>query len=589
MTLVQFSLAIALALLVFVSIWNIILKRRLKLRVIHPHQTENRYKSIFDASDEAIVLYDPELDKIVKFNQALCDMFGCSPEEVSLLNLGIIYSSDPPYSLHDARIKHKEALLGKAQIYEWVCVDKTGNKLWIEINLKKFLYADKSLLLFFIRNVSARKKNEKSAYRLINIVNQIGEGVATADLNGFITYTNQAWADMHGYAPQALIGKHLSMFHSDEQNINEVIPFNKKTMRTGYNSGEIGHKRSDGSLFATNMTTTLQRDETGKAIGFIGVATDLSDQKRVEEALRESEIKFRQLYNLIPQPISLTDLNGKIIDVNEKFCQFIQSRRNEIIGKYIIDLGFPVEERQRFIELLTAYGEVSDFEISATSRDGTPFQMLVYSKLIQIKGEFFTINIFHDITTQRRLEAQLIQSQKMEAIGTLAGGIAHDFNNILSAILGYIELSKINVDPDDKVFQYLGEMFKATNRAIDLVRQILSISRQAEQKRKPIKLDTIVIDVVRLLKATLPVSIKIHENISEHTGLTDANPGQIHQVLMNLGTNAAQSMFEKGGTLSISLDSDQITSTEFARSLNIKPGHYLKLTVSDTGHGIGQE
>ena len=215
-------------------------------------------------------------------------------------------------------------------------------------------------------------------------------------------------------------------------------------MRTGYHSGEIGHKRSDGSLFATYMTTTLQRDESGKAIGFIGVATDLSDQKRVEEALRESEIKFRQLYNLIPQPISLTDLNGKIIDVNEKFCQFIQSRRNEIIGKYIIDLGFPVEERQRFIELLTTTGEVSDFEISTTSKDGSPFQMLVYSKLIQIKGEFFTINVFHDITTQRRLEAQLIQSQKMEAIGTLAGGIAHDFNNILSAILGYIELSKIN-------------------------------------------------------------------------------------------------------------------------------------------------
>ena len=589
MILLQLAFFITLVLLTLTSVWSFKLKRRLKLRDTAQQQSENSYKAVFDSAQEAIVLYDPELDKIIKYNHSLCEMFGFSSDEINHFNLGMIYASDPPYSLNDAQIKHKEALSGNTQIFEWISSDKTGKRFWIEISLTNILFSDRPHLLFFIRNISARKVSEVRMYRLINVVDQIGEGVATADLNGFITYTNQAWADMHGYASQSLIGKHLGMFHSDEQNINEVMPFNKKVIRTGYHSGEIGHKRSDGSMFTSYMTTTLQRDESGKAIGFIGVATDLSDQKRVEEALRESEIKFRHLYNLIPQPISVTDLNGKIIDVNEKFCQFMQTRRNEIIGKYIVDLGFPMEDRHRFIELLTTTGEVSDFEINTTAKDGTPFQLLVYSKLIQIKGEFLTISVFHDITTQRRLESQLIQSQKMEAIGTLAGGIAHDFNNILSAILGYIELSKINVNPDSKVFQYLGEMFKAANRAIELVRQILSISRQAEQKRKPIKLDAIIRDVVRLLKATLPVSILIQESISEQSGLTEANPGQIHQVLMNLGTNAAQSMMEAGGTLTISLDSEHVKSIETTRSLNLKPGRYLKLTVSDTGHGIGHE
>ncbi len=589
MFLIQLALVIALALLVTAFIWIFNLKRYIKHKNASQHQAETIYKSIFNAADDAIVLYDPELEKIVAFNPSFCDLFGISPEDVPQRHLNIIYPSAPPYSIQDAQIKHKEALQGKPLIFEWLSANKNGDPIWIEINLSHLASDGKSYVLFCIRNITRRKKNEERLYRLIHIVDQIGEGVAAADLNGCITYVNQAWADMHGYAASSLIGKHLSMFHSEDQNVNEVIPFNKKVMRTGYNAGEVGHKRSDGSLFMTYMTTTLQRDESGKAIGFIGVATDLSEQKRVEDALRESEIKFRHLYNLIPQPISLTDLNGKIVDVNEKFCQFLQTPRNEVIGRYIMDLGFPVEERQRFVEILTTTGEVTDFEITLTIQDGASYQLLVYSKLILIKGEFFVISVYHDITPQRRLEAQLIQSQKMEAIGTLAGGIAHDFNNILSAILGYIELSKINVDPDSKVYQYLTEMFQAANRAIELVRQILSISRQSDQQRKPVKLEPIVKDVVRLLKATLPASIVVEEKTSESLGLTEANPGQIHQVLMNLGTNAAQSMMETGGKLSISLTSERILAGDLTRSLNLKPGKYLKLTVSDTGHGISPE
>jgi CheY-like chemotaxis protein len=129
-------------------------------------------------------------------------------------------------------------------------------------------------------------------------------------------------------------------------------------------------------------------------------------------------------------------------------------------------------------------------------------------------------------------------------------------------------------------------VFKATNRAIDLVRQILSISRQTEQERKPIRIETVIRDVIQLLKATLPASIVITENINEKVGLTKADSGQIHQVLMNLGTNAGQAMREKGGTLTISLDSETINSGLNAGALNLKPGLYLKATVSDTGCGI---
>ena len=583
------SLSICIILLIFLLIWNLKLRRGINRDARKHGQHENRFKKVYDAVGDAIILYDPQTDKIVDFNPALCDIFGYKSEEIYYLNIELLFSNDPPYSFDDAQSKIKAALDGIFQVFEWLATDHSGQKLWVEISIKKIFLSGKPQLLIFVRKITERKKTEDRLYRLINIVDQIGEGVAIADLNEIITYVNQAWADMHGYSPQTLVGKHLSMFHSDEQNANEVIPINKKVLRRGYHRGEVGHKRSDGTLFSTHMTSTLQKDDNGRVIGFIGVATDSSEQKKVEEALRENEIKFRYLFNLSPQPISLTDLNGKVLDVNQKFCEKMQYSRNEIIGSNMLDLGFPAEDRQKFIEQLIENGDVSGYEISYRIKDKGSIQVQLYSKLIQIKREFYTLTVFHDITAQRKLEAQLVQSQKMEAIGTLAGGIAHDFNNILSAILGYIELAKIYIEPDSKVFQYLEEVFKAGNRAKDLVRQILSISRQAEQKRKSVNINVITREALRMLKVTLPSAIEIKENLVDNIGLIEADSVQIHQVIMNLVTNASQSMKEKGGTLTVSLDIEEFQSNVRKNDQDIKAGKYVKLTISDTGYGILKE
>ncbi len=575
--------------LVFLFIWNLRLRRRLSKRSAIHQEEKNRFKTIYEAAADAIILYDPETEKIIDFNPALSAIFEYAPEEIYHLDLETICSGGGGNSLNNASLAIKEALKGSPQSYDLQISVKSGKKRWVEIRMQKIVLLQKSHLLIFVSEISERKKTEQRLYRLINIVDQIGEGVGTADLNGIITYVNQAWADMHGYSPRNLLGKHLSIFHDDDQNAREVAPFNKKVLRRGYNSGEIGHKRSDGRLFLTHMTTTLQKDENGRVVGFIGVATDLSDQKKVEEALRESEIKFRHLFNLSPQPISFTDLNGTFLDVNQKFCETLQYSRNEIIGKDSLDLGFPAEDRRQFIDLLVENGEVAGYEISHKIKNMKSIQVQLYSKLIHIKDKFYTLTVYHDITPQRTLEAQLIQAQKMEAIGTLAGGIAHDFNNILSAILGYIELSRIYVEPGNKVAQYLEEEFKAANRAKELVRQILSISRQAEQRRKPIDINNIVLDVLTMLKATLPSSVEINKYLKKDVGLIEADPVQIHQVIMNLVTNAGQAMMDKGGSLTVSVDTEIIESNSKGNLPDLKTGKYVKVSISDTGHGIKPE
>ncbi len=190
---------------------------------------------------------------------------------------------------------------------------------------------------------------------------------------------------------------------------------------------------------------------------------------------------------------------------------------------------------------------------------------------------------------KKQLEDQLLQSQKMEAIGTLAGGIAHDFNNILGAIMGYTELAMLDIRKDEPVYYHLVQVLKAGERATDLVNQILVFSRKHKQELKPIKLSIVAREVLKLLRSSLPTTIKIRQNIKTGLAPVLSDPTQIHRVLMNLCTNAAHAMRDNIGVLSVSIEDINIDSPIEARHLDLSPGPYQKITVSDTGKGIEPE
>ena len=186
---------------------------------------------------------------------------------------------------------------------------------------------------------------------------------------------------------------------------------------------------------------------------------------------------------------------------------------------------------------------------------------------------------------KKRVEAQLLQAQKMEAIGTLAGGIAHDFNNILTSIIGYSELAKMRVLQGDDLTSDLDEIQQSGNRAKALVQQIVTVGRRQEQEQRPIQLRYIVKEALKLLRAALPSTIEIQEVIPRNAGIIHADPTQMHQVVMNLCTNAGQAMNETGGTLEVKLQNVSITKPK----MDLKPGPYLRLTVRDTGDGMKPE
>jgi len=188
-----------------------------------------------------------------------------------------------------------------------------------------------------------------------------------------------------------------------------------------------------------------------------------------------------------------------------------------------------------------------------------------------------------------RLHEQLQQAQKMEAIGTLAGGIAHDFNNILSAIIGFSELAINEAPKETKLYENMEQVLKAGHRAKDLVKQILAFSRKGAQEEKPVSVVPIVEEVLKLLQASLPATIEIRQSYGTDLGAVMADPTQLHQVLMNLCTNAAHAMREKGGVLDVKLSRIDLDSEFAAIHTVVKPGPHVKLTVSDTGHGMSPE
>ena len=189
---------------------------------------------------------------------------------------------------------------------------------------------------------------------------------------------------------------------------------------------------------------------------------------------------------------------------------------------------------------------------------------------------------------KEKLKTQLQQTQKMEAIGTLSGGIAHDFNNILSGIFGYSQLAKMHIDDQEKTTKNIDQVIKGAQKATDLVKQILTFSRKSEHKMQPLKIFIEVKEAVKLLRSSIPSTIEIKEKInSKATVLADLT--QIHQVVMNLCTNAYHAMRKKGGVLSVSLEEIQVSNTDNFPDLNILPGAYLRLDISDTGSGISPE
>ena len=344
-------------------------------------------------------------------------------------------------------------------------------------------------------------------------------------------------------------------------------------------------------------------DEDGRIIGTVMVSRDITERNLSEQALRESEERFRAITTTAANAIILMDDGGRISYWNPAAERMFGYSSAEVMGQALHGLIAPShyhEAIDKGLETFRATGKgpfvESTIELTAVRKDGSHFPVELATSVIDLKKKWHAMGIIRDISERKlaaaeheRMEAQLRQAQKMEAIGTLAGGVAHDFNNILAAIIGYTELALHEVEEGSKMHRQLSKVLQAGFRAKDLVNQILTFSRKREQERKHVQIGPILKETLKFLRASLPTTVDIRHQILDPLAMIHADPIQIHQVVMNLCTNAAYAMREIGGVLEVGLSRVQMDSGTAGGDPNLKPGPYVRLTVKDTGHGMTPE
>jgi PAS domain S-box-containing protein len=361
--------------------------------------------------------------------------------------------------------------------------------------------------------------------------------------------------------------------------------------------------RSDGEVIWVRNETEILTNEQKAFIGYRGTVQDITMQR---QAQKQAQAEQQKLQNQLANALEIAHLGHWEYDVETDLFtfsdQFYKVFRTtaERVGGYTMT---PAEYAQRFIH--PEDRDLLEIEIRKAFETTDPyFNQQLEHRMIYADGQVGYINVRHfvvkdddgntvktygvnqDITDRKKMERQLQQAQKMESIGILAGGIAHDFNNILSSIIGFTELALEETPPNTSFEDCLQEVYSAGKRAKDLVKQILTFARQADEKSSPLRPSLIANEVLKFMRSTIPTTIEIEQELESEAYIM-GNATQVHQLLMNLCTNAANAMEDSGGILKVSMGDVVLDKKDL--SIGMRPGAYVDITVSDTGVGIAPE
>ncbi len=349
-----------------------------------------------------------------------------------------------------------------------------------------------------------------------------------------------------------------------------------------------------GLIGLANKEGGFTRRDAEMAEAFGGYAAIALWNSRNLERIHRSERRYRSLFETSREGIVFVSLEGRIEEANQAYQDMLGYDLDELRHMHFLELtAEPWREKERALveEAVQREGYSGEYEKEVVRKDGTRFPVTVRKWLVRDEGgePVRMMSLLQDITERKRMEARLQQAHKMEAIGTLAGGIAHDFNNILGIIVGNAELALVDSKLDRSTEASLQEIRRACLRARDVVRQILTFTRYTDPELEPVRLDALVREGMQLVRSTIPAGIDIRVELPDEPMTAAADSAKVHQILINLCTNAAHAMREKGGRLTARVQGVRVESGAGNEEPALEPGEYVRLTVEDTGHGIPPE
>jgi len=431
----------------------------------------------------------------------------------------------------------------------------------------------------------------------------IGDAVIATDADGRITRMNPVAERLTGWTLASAAGRPLAEVFRIVDSLTRLPA--RDPVRRVLEQGEVVSLSNHTALLARNDieyqiadSAAPIRDRLGAIAGVVLVFADVTEQYRARQALHDSERRLRAIIDTEPECVKVVDRAGNLLEMNAAGLTMLEADSLQVLQRQaLLDYIVP-QDRAAFIALhqRVMKGEAGTLEFEVIGLKGARRWLETHAAPMRdASGSIDTLlGITRDITERKRseterasLEAQLRESQKMEAIGTLAGGIAHDFNNIIGTILGNVELARDDAGASPGLQQSLAEIRKAGMRARDLVQQILSFSRRQPTALKLIEPGTVVAEVVRLLRSTLAARVQVEAKVAPDTGLILADKTQVEQVLLNLCVNAEQAMEGNPGRIVIDVQAETLDAVASrAVSDELSAGPYVVFRVSDTGHGM---
>jgi PAS domain S-box-containing protein len=560
-------------------------------------RSEDRYRTLVEESFDGILILRGRT--IVFANSRLHKMLGYDEGELAGTDHWLIYHPDCQETIRrraEARMRGETFL----RRYEVKLLRKDGASLDGEINARMIKVGLEPGVQIWIKDITERKTAERelreSEDRLRRLSDAAAEGILIHD-KGVIVDANEAFARMFGYDLFDLIGKTVDRFAAAES-----WPTITAHMASGSDKSCVATwVRGDGSCFCCQVAAKpyLYRS---KMLSIVTL-NDITDHIATEEALRNSQEEFRRLYeqskreedlyrsllNSSADAVVVYDLEGNTQYVNDSFSRIFGWTIDELKNRTIPYV--PDSEREATMNMIRTVLQngvpYTGFETKRYSKDGRLLDISSSaSRYHDHEGNpAGTLVVLRDITESKRLEEQLRQAVKMEAIGRLAGGVAHDFNNLLTAVMGYSDMLALQFSKDSPEYEKLQQITRAGQRAAELTQQLLAFGRKQVLEMKPLDLNVIISEFEKMLRRLIGENIEVATSLNPSAGTVLADQGQVEQILMNLAVNARDAM-PNGGILAIETSNASL-GREYARThADVTPGDYVLFTVSDTGRGM---
>ncbi|MGA2026217.1 MAG: PAS domain S-box protein, partial [Syntrophobacteraceae bacterium] len=552
--------------------------------------TEERFRLLVENAPDAIFVQTQDLFAFVN-PSALKLLVAASKDQ--LIGSPVLERIHPSCrEIARERMRFLKTEKRQAALLELKYIALDGTVVDVETSAVPITYEDNDGALVFVRDITERKQAEdalresEELYR--SVIENMEDVFYRTNERGEIIMASPSGAGILGYDSIGEVrGSPVDSFWMYPEEREKML----RTLREdgAVRDYEVTIKKKDGSPLSVSTTSTFRKDDQGNILGVEGILRDITERKRAEE----ERMRLATVIEQAGEAIIITDTNWIIDYVNPAFTAMAGYEGTEVIGEHLRILRSDKHDRAfyRDIRKTLAEGHVWSGRLTNKKRDGSLYETEATASPIRNKSGAIInfVSIHRDITCQVKLERDLRQGQQMEAIGTLAGGIAHDFNNILGIILGYAELELLECAVRDESRDRVEQIRKAALRAKDLVGHILAFSRKHVQERGPVQLGPILKEVLNLLRAALPSTIEIRRKIDlavDDGDLITADATQIHQVLMNLCTNAGHAMREKGGILDVSMSNVNFGPHDSTRPPELPQGSYVRICVSDTGCGM---